>query len=213
MPSLHQTFCGSSGNLHATELSSTHGLGPIVPTQHCPEPPGRLPHPSPPHVPQESAQQWLRFLFRMPSLHHIGGSVGNLHATELSSTHGLGPIVPTQHCPEPPGRLPHPSPPHVPQESLQQWVPFLFRMPCLHHIGGGVGNLHATDVPSTHGLGPIEPTQHAALPPARLPHPSPPHVPQDAAQQWLRFSFRMPVLHICGAAKFCTPPKSCRPCI
>merc|ERR1740139_779433 len=97
---LHHQF-GCSGNLHATESSSTHGLGPIVPTQHCPEPPGRLPHPSPPHVPQVSLQQWVPFLFRMPCLHHQFGCSGNLHATESSSTHGLGPIVPTQHCPEP----------------------------------------------------------------------------------------------------------------
>ena len=50
----------------------------------------------------------------------------------------------------------------------------------------------------------MDPTQHDAAPPGRLPHPVPPQVPQDAAQQTLPFT--IPVSQV-GSERICTSAK------
>jgi hypothetical protein len=88
-------------------------------------------------------------------------------------------MLPAQQLAAPPGLLPHPEPPQVPQAASQQTLPDW--MPVRHW---GSERTHGAPLwvqerPESRML----PTQQAALPPGRVLQPDPPQLPQLAAQQ------------------------------
>ena len=92
-------------------------------------------------------------------------------------------MVPEQQFAEPPGRLPHPEPPQVPQAASQQTSPDGDRTPVRHWGSERTQGapLWVHEMPESR----MVPAQQPALPPGRELQPDPPQVPQLAAQQTL----------------------------
>ena len=175
------------------------------PPQQSEPPPGRAPHPTPPHVPQVVGQQ-ISCVIR-PRVHigsepkDVGAGVG---AGEM--IHGLlvvsqdtpeFKILPPQHIVEEPGnKLPHPVCPHCPHSVGQQrFIPRALdpTIPRAHVGSGcGVGVGGAVSIVKIQGAEVssqetpefrIGVPQQEDEPPGKDPHELPPQTPQESAQQ------------------------------
>ena len=111
---------------HGARLSShERPLATIGPPQQLDPPPGRAPHPVPPHVPHSDEQQMLFFTIPNSHVGSFSGSVSMTHGAETSSHERPAAVIgPPQQLDPPPGRDPHPVPPHVPHSGEQQMLSF-----------------------------------------------------------------------------------------